>query len=113
MEPAGVYYACRTTHRVATSHRLIRSWGDAVTRRLFESGACRLRGLDVRLALNRLATLHATRKLTDISPLKSVGLHPLKGDRRGQWALTMNGPWRVCFRFRDGDAYGVQIVDYH
>jgi proteic killer suppression protein len=32
-----------------------------------------------------------------ISPLKSVGLHPLKGNRRGQWAITVNGPWRICF----------------
>jgi len=51
--------------------------------------------------------------LSDISPLKSVGLHPLKGKRQGQWAITVNGPWRICFRFKDGHAYDVEIIDYH
>ena len=64
-------------------------------------------------ALNRLAVLHAAKRLEDISPLKSIGLHPLRGARRGQWAITINGPWRLCFRFRDGDAYDVEVVDYH
>jgi proteic killer suppression protein len=42
-----------------------------------------------------------------------VGLHKLKGDREGQWAMTVNGPWRICFEFRRGDAYSVELVDYH
>jgi plasmid maintenance system killer protein len=36
-----------------------------------------------------------------------------RGDRRGQWAITVNGPWRICFRFKDGNADEVEIVDYH
>ena len=51
--------------------------------------------------------------LKDLSPLKSVGLHKLKGDRKNQWAMTVNARWRVCFTFKDGDAYDVEIVDYH
>ena len=92
---------------------MIRSWGSAASRRLFETGKSRFRGLDVEAALDLLAVLHAARKLGDISPLKSVGLHALRGSRKGQWAMTVNGPWRICFRFRDGDAYDVEIVDYH
>jgi proteic killer suppression protein len=42
-----------------------------------------------------------------------VGLHPLKGSRKGQWAIAVNGPWRICFRFRDNNAFDVEIVDYH
>jgi proteic killer suppression protein len=57
--------------------------------------------------------LDAAPSLQAISPLRSVGLHKLKGDRKSQWAITVNGPWRICFRFRDGDAYDVEIVDYH
>jgi len=59
------------------------------------------------------AILSAAERLDHISPLKSVGLHPLKGNRRGQWAITVNGRWRICFRFKGGDAYEVEIVDYH
>ena len=57
--------------------------------------------------------LNAAERLDHISPLKSVGLHKLKGDRKGQWAMTVNARWRICFEFRKGDAYEVEIVDYH
>jgi proteic killer suppression protein len=87
--------------------------GSSATRRLFETGKSRFRGLDVEAALELLAILNAAPRLGEISPLKSVGLHPLKGDRRGQWAITVNGPWRICFRFADGHAYEVEIIDYH
>jgi len=45
--------------------------------------------------------------------LKSVGLHMLNGDRAGCWAVTINGPWHLVFRFSEGDAHDVEIVDYH
>ncbi len=69
--------------------------------------------MDVEKAQDLLAVLNAANRLQDISPLKSVGLHGLKGDRKGQWAMTVNGPWRICFRFADGDARDVEIIDYH
>lgn len=57
--------------------------------------------------------LDAATSLNDISPLKFVGLHKLAGTRKDQWAISVNGPWRLCFRFQDGDAHDVEIVDYH
>ncbi len=45
---------------------------------------------------------HYAKSLDDLRPLNSVGLHRLSGDRKGQWAMTINGPWRRCFRFEDG-----------
>lgn len=93
---------------------MIRSWGDSATRRLHEEGTSRkFRGLDLDEALELLAILDAATALRDLSPLKSVGLHKLKGGRRGQWAMTINGPWRLCFRFARGDAHEVEIVDHH
>lgn len=56
---------------------------------------------------------NVAKSLTDLSPLRSVGLHKLKGDRVGQWAMTVNARWRICFSFRKGDAHDVEIVDYH
>lgn len=64
-------------------------------------------------AQDLLAALDAARSLQDLSPLKSVGLHKLKGNRAGQWAMTVNERWRICFRFKDGDAYAVELTDYH
>ena len=93
---------------------MILSWGDGATRRFAESGKARtFSGLDVDLALERLAMLNAASGLADLSPLKSAGLHKLKGRLRGYWALSINGPWRLCFRYRDGNAHDVTIVDYH
>lgn len=63
--------------------------------------------------MDMLAALDATSSLRDLSPLKSVGLHKLRGGRKTQWAMTINGPWRLCFRFANGDAWDVEIVDYH
>jgi toxin HigB-1 len=92
---------------------VIRSWANTATRQFAETGKSKFSGLDPEVADEVLSMLEAATSLADISPLKSVGLHPLKGDRKGQWAMTINGPWRLCFRFEDGDAHDVEIVDYH
>jgi len=60
-----------------------------------------------------VGVLAAAPTLAPLVAMRSVRLHKLRGDRAGQWALRLNGPWRLCFRFRDGDAYDVEIVDYH
>ena len=72
-----------------------------------------LRGLDFENAIDLLLALNAAKSLNDLSPLKSVGLHKLSRDRKGQWAMTVNERWRICFEFKKGDAYEVEIVDYH
>ena len=93
---------------------MIRSWADRKSQRFFEQGKrSGFQGMDAEAAEDLLAALDATVSLKDLSPLKSVGLQKLTGDRKGQWAMTVNGPWRICFWFRDGDAYDVAIVDYH
>ncbi len=93
---------------------MIRSWADGKSQRFFEQGKrSGFRGMDAEAAEDLLAALDAATSLHDLSPFKSVGLHKLTGDRRGQRAMTVNGPWRICFRFRNGDAYDVAVVDYH
>ncbi|MGA7875875.1 MAG: type II toxin-antitoxin system RelE/ParE family toxin, partial [Desulfoferrobacter sp.] len=93
---------------------MIRSFADGRTRRFYEMGkASKFRGLDIETAEDLMAALDAATALSDLSPLRSARLHKLTGDRAGQWAMTVNGPWRICFRFKDGDAYDVQILDYH
>lgn len=93
---------------------MIRSWRNAASRRVWDGERPnRFRGLDFDGATDLLLALNVAKTLRDLSPLKSVALHKLKGGRKGQWAMTVNGPWRVCFEFRKGDAYEVEIVDYH
>lgn len=93
---------------------MIRSWADRRSQRFYEQGKrTGFRGIDTAMAEELMAALDAATSLRDLSPLRSVGLHKLTGDRKGQWAMTVNGPWRICFRFDDGDASDVAIVDYY
>jgi toxin HigB-1 len=93
---------------------VIKSFRDRATQRLYEGEDPRgFPSLDRALALNRMDALNAATALWDLPPLKSIHLHRLKGRRRGQWAISVNGPWRICFEFRAGDAFNVEIVDYH
>jgi len=92
---------------------VIVSFANRATERFAREGKARFAGLDVAKAMARLQVLHAATSLDDIPPLRSVGLHALSGDLKGQWAMTINGPWRLVFRFRDGNAEDVEIIDYH
>ena len=93
---------------------MIRSWRNSVTRKVWEGERPnQLRGLDFEAAIDLLLALNIAKTLNDLSPLKSVGLHKLKGERKSQWAMTVNARWRICFEFRQGDAYEIEITDYH
>ncbi len=93
---------------------MIRSWRNSTTRKVWEGERLNsLRGLDFEAAIELLPALNVAKSLNDLSPLKSIGLHKLKGDRKGQWAMTVNERWRICFEFRKGGALNVEIVDYH
>jgi proteic killer suppression protein len=93
---------------------MIRSWRNVATRKVWEGERPnRFRGLDFEAAIDLLLALNVASTLQDLSPLRSVGLHKLKGDRRHQWAMTVNARWRICFEFEKGDALNVEIIDYH
>jgi toxin HigB-1 len=93
---------------------MIRSWRNAASRRVWEGERPnQFRGLNFVVAVDLLLALNVASSLQDLSPLRSVGLHKLKGDRAGQWAMTVNARWRISFSFRQGDAHDVEIVDYH
>jgi toxin HigB-1 len=93
---------------------MIRSWRNTASGKVWQGERPNLfRGLDFDMAIDLLLALNAAKSLRDLSPLKSVGLHKLKGNRKHQWAMTVNGRWRICFEFESGDAFNVEIVDYH
>ncbi|MGH6877252.1 MAG: type II toxin-antitoxin system RelE/ParE family toxin [Rhizomicrobium sp.] len=92
---------------------MIRGWKDAATRRFGEEDKGRFPGMDRDKARSRLQLLDAMQSLDEMPSLASIRLHKLKGGRRNEWAMTINGPWRVVFEFKDGDAFNVQIADYH
>ena len=64
-------------------------------------------------AAMRLMQLNAATHIGDLRLPPSNRLEALKHDRRGKWSIRVNDQWRVCFRFSNGDAWDVEIVDYH
>ena len=66
-----------------------------------------------RIALRKLLMLDAAGMLDDLRVPPANRLEKLTADRRGQHSIRINDQWRLCFRWRDGDAYDVEIVDYH
>jgi proteic killer suppression protein len=91
---------------------MIRSCRDAETRRLIERQASLKYKIVERTALIRLRLLNAATALSDLR-LPGLHLEPLKADRKGQYSIRINDRYRICFEWRDGDAYNVEIVDYH
>jgi len=66
-----------------------------------------------RTARRRLYQLDQARTLDDLSALKSNQFEALKGDGAGQYSIPVNDRYRICFRWQNGDAADVEIVDYH
>lgn len=64
-------------------------------------------------AVRRLEYVDIATSLQDLKVPPSNRLHALKADRAGQYSISVNDQWRICFRFVDGDAYDVELTDYH
>jgi proteic killer suppression protein len=93
---------------------VIKSFRDKDTERLFERQQVRKFGTEVhRVALRKLRILDAAMSLSDLRVPPGNRLERLRGDRAGQHSIRINDQWRICFRWRGGDAHDVEIVDYH
>ena len=93
---------------------MIRSFRDRDTEQVFNRlPARRLPTEILRVARRKLLILNAAEKLSDLRIPPGNRLERLSGDRKGQHSVRINQRWRICFRWRDGDAHDVEIVDYH
>jgi proteic killer suppression protein len=92
---------------------VIRSYRDAQTLALFESGQSRRFRAIERVALRKLQQLNAARRLEEMAAPPANRLETLKGDRKGQFSIRVNDQWRICFFWDEGDAHEVEITDYH
>ena len=82
-------------------------------KRLFEKGQTKgVRPDHLEKVENILAVLNVAGQPEDLN-LPGFHLHPLKGDLKGFWSVTVRANWRIIFRFQEGDAYDVEIADYH
>jgi len=93
---------------------VIRSFYSSEAERFFVTGRSRRLPPEIRArAVMRLTQLDAATTLNDLRFPPSNRLEALKHDRKGQWSIRINDQWRVCFRLENGDAFDVEIVDYH
>ena len=93
---------------------MIRSFACKETERLFHGRFSRKLPQDVqRAAQRKLSQLHAAAALEFLRVPPGYRLEALTGNRSGQWSIRINDQWRICFRWQDGNALEVEIVDYH
>jgi proteic killer suppression protein len=93
---------------------VIRSFRDHETKNVFERDRTRRLPPNVqRQAHRKLLLVDAAQALDDLRVPPGNRLERLSGDRKGQYSIRVNDQWRICFRWERGDAYDVEIADYH
>ena len=92
---------------------MIRTLRHRGLKRLYERGdSSKVRADQAERIALALADLDDAAKPSDLD-LPGYQLHPLKGDLKGFWSISISANWRMIFRFQEGDAYDVDLVDYH
>jgi proteic killer suppression protein len=93
---------------------MIKTFADNHTRDIYIKGKSKRITPDlIKRAIRRLEYLILATCLEDLKVPLSNKLHKLKGDRKGQYTISINDQWRICFKFLDGDAYEAEVTDYH
>ena len=93
---------------------MIRSFADGDTERVFQRLACKRFSADLqRIAYRKLTLLDAAESIDDLRIPPGNRLEKLKADRQGQHSIRINDQWRICFHWKEGEAYDVEITDYH
>ena len=93
---------------------MTRTVADKRSAAIFESRAVRALSVEVQQrARVKLLMIDASRRLQDLRAPPGNRLEALRGDRDGRYGIRVNQRWRVCFLWRDGDAWEVEVVDYH
>jgi toxin HigB-1 len=93
---------------------VIKSFRDAETERLWrEERVRRIPATLRKVALKKLQLLNAAGALGDLAVPPGNRLERLRGDREGQYSIRINDQYRICFEWKDGNAYEVEVVDYH
>lgn len=93
---------------------MIASFACAETQRIFRAELSRRLPVNIqRSARRKLLAIHAATELRHLAVPPGNRLEALIGDRKGQHSIRINDQWRICFRWVDGNAFDVEIVDYH
>ena len=101
-------------HVTRYNYGMIKTFADKTTEALFATGKARRVPAELaRRVVRKLDMIDSAYRLDDLRVPPGNKLHALSGDRRGQWSISVNDQWRICFRFEGEDAYDVEFCDYH
>jgi len=93
---------------------MIKSFRDRTSERVFQRQRVRTLSYEIqRLAMRKLLILDAAEELIDLRIPPGNRLEKLASDRAGQYSIRINRQWRICFRWQNGNAYDVELADYH
>jgi len=93
---------------------MIETFASEETEKIYNCERSRKLPVDIqRVARRKLVYLNDAENLRDIRAVPGNRFEELKGNRAGQFSIRINDQWRLCFRFKDGNAFDVEIVDYH
>ena len=93
---------------------MIKTFADRHTQELYATGKSKRFPVDIaKRAARKLEYVDLATRLEDLKVPPGNRLHALEGNRKGQHSISVNAQWRICFRFQDGEAYEVEICDYH
>jgi proteic killer suppression protein len=93
---------------------MIETFADKDTELIFIEGKSKRLPPDIlKRAVRKLDRLDSVTAVEQLKQPPGNRLHELKGNREGQWSISINMQWRICFVFQDGNAYDVEICDYH
>lgn len=93
---------------------MIKSFGDKETKKIFNQIFSTKLPHDIqRIALRKLIMIDNAERIEDLKVPPANRLERLQGDRAGQYSIRINNQYRICFDYVNGEAYGVEIVDYH
>ena len=101
-------------HVMRYNSGMIKSFANNETEHLFMDGASKKLPPDiVKRALRKMDMIDGAYRVEDLRVPPGNRLHALSGNRAGQWSISVNDQWRICFRFEDENAFDVELCDYH
>ena len=93
---------------------MIKTFKDEQTQKIYQRQPSRKLPPDIQqVALRKLRMINNATSLTDLRVPPANRLEKLSDNRAGQWSIRVNDQWRICFDWRESDAFNVEIVDYH
>jgi proteic killer suppression protein len=93
---------------------MIKSFSSKETKKIWEGQFSKKLPSDIqRIARRKLRMLNNSRTINDLTIPPANNLEELKGNRKGQYSIRINDQWRICFIWKNGDSYDIEIVDYH